>query len=537
MARVIDIVLAFAVALVCASAVFAQKPDDNYTATVASAARPLRNGQYALALRLAGEGLKTNPGNPILQGFKVRALMGLGRYEEAMTLAVRQAADHPEWPVLRLLAGDCAFQLGEPDLALGQWSLLYGRPDMAWASDAYQRSVEALVATGRRAQARALLDEAKGMRNCGHAGLLALELELMRSGVQGSRLLDQMISLDPRHKSRYAALKKLYEAVGQGSLFEEKGPSQGIVAIRLKRRRMRLAGVDFKHTCTLAFGGNLFEYAMTTGPSPGASDVYSALSVPVQVDDAGRRWFLIDSGTSAVFITRKVADTLGLEPIAPVTYANPAFGWAQKTWWVLIKKLRVGDIEFRNVPAVVIESDSGFHHEADGILPISLFRRHGVVLDLSGRKLTVVPPRTPCQRALGPGAFRLPSLWFGGEPYVRMGVQNGARRFFLLDTGANGTLLGKKYLNRMGLPVDRTESGSQVVGVVGRTYPNLVKNVALSVRGRLWKIPECYAVELEQSWPVEYCGIVGRNILRNYKVYFDYPGGEVALQPVKRKKG
>jgi predicted aspartyl protease len=480
--------------------------------------------------------LKADPGNPILAGFKVKALMGLGRYEEAISLAVREAVKHPEWPVLRLLAGDCAFQLGNPALALGQWSLLYGRPDMAWKSDAYQRSVEALLASGKRAQARALLREAEAMPNCGPAGLLALELDLTRSGPKGSRLLDRLARLDPRHRARYGALKRLYEAVGQASLFEEKGPPQSTAVIRLKRRRMQLAGGELGHARGLAFGGNVYQYTMTAGPSRSVSDVYSALSVPAEVGIAGRRWFLVDSGTSAVFITRRLADRLGLQPVAPVVYANPAFGWARHTWWVLIRKLRVGDIEFGNVPAVVIESDSGFHKEADGILPISLFRRHGVVLDQAARKLTVVPPRTPCERALGSGAFRLPSLWFGGEPYVRIGVQNGAPRFFLLDTGANGSLLGKKFLGLLGLSVDRTKSGSEVAGVVGRTYPDLVKNVSLAVGGRRWRIPECYAVELEQNWPVQYCGIIGRNILRHYRIYFDYTGGTVAVQPVPKRR-
>ncbi len=535
MTRLIRIVLAFVIALAFTSGACAQKTDDNYTRTVAAAARPLRDGRYALALRRALAGLKTDPANPILQGFRVKALMGMGRYEEAMALVVREAAAHPEWPVLRLLAGDCAFQLGKPELALGQWALLYGRPDLAWASDAYQRSVEALLATGRRAGARALLMDAETRGHCNPSGLLAQELELASSGPRGARLLDRLAGLDPRHRARYAAVKRLYEAVGAGHLFEETGPTHATTTIRLKRRRLPSAGAYCKQGCTLAFGGNLFEYGTTPGPSRDASDIYRALSAPVELGNAGRRWFVIDSGTSAVFITRRVADALGLQPVAPAAYANPAMGWAQKTWWVLIRELRVGGMEFRNVPAVVIESGSGFHRVADGILPISLFRRHGVVLDQAGRKLTVVPPRTPCRKALGPGAFRLPSLWFSGEPFVQVALQNGAARFFLLDTGASATVLGKEFLGRMGLAVDGGESGDELGGVVGEIHADFVKDVFLALGSDRRRIPECYAVRLEQNRPVTYWGILGRNILRDYRIYFDYPGGEVALQPVAGK--
>ncbi len=334
----------------------------------------------------------------------------------------------------------------------------------------------------------------------------------------------------------YASLKRLYRALGQGSFCEETGPPRGRAVIRLKRRRMLLAGGSLGYDHGLFWGGSFHAYTRTTGPSPAASDVYSALSAPVDIAGAGRRWFIVDSGTSAVFITRRVAESLGLPPVAPAAYANPAFGWARNTWWVIIRELRVGGIEFTNVPAVVIGSDSGFHSEADGILPISLFRRHGVVLDQAARKLIVIPPRTPSARALGPGAFRLSSLWFGGEPFVRLGVQDGPHRFFLLDTGANGSLLGKKFVRGLGLAVDRAGSRSRVEGVVGQTYPDMVKDVFFTVGARRWKVPECYAAKLEQTWPIDCCGIIGRNILRHYRIYFDYPAGEVALQPVPKKR-
>lgn len=502
-------------------------------AVISEAAAPLRAERYGEALKKIEAGLKTCPDNCTLQGFKVKALMGLGRYEDAMSLASVQARLHPEWPVLRLLAGDCAFQLGRPIAAIGQWSVLYGRRDLAWAVDAYQRSATALIAMGKPNEAMDLLKEAMGTLSDDIPSLLAIQCKLTRSAPEGERLLGRLIKLDKWNAEQYRRRKRLYEAAGRASLLEEDDAGRGAVTVNLRSQRLRLGGAKWEAAEPTQLGSG---YNPVTLVSSKTCDTYSAMSVPVKIDGAGRRRLFLDSGTSSVFITKKVADILGLEPVAPATFRNPAFGAEQNSWWVMIKKMTVAGIQFRNIPAVVVDSQSGIWKKSDGILPLSLFRRHGVVLDGAHRKLTILPAGAAYAEVLGAGSFRLTALWLDGMPFVLMGVQHGPDRFFLLDTGANGSYMGREALGWLGLSVEPECADHPVKGMVGMSYPDRVGEFDLVIGGRRYRVPDCYVVDLFQDGPLKYCGIIGRNVLQTFRIYFDYSTGTVAFRPYRKSK-
>jgi tetratricopeptide (TPR) repeat protein len=102
----------------------------------------LDSGKYDEALGLSDKGLKENPDSPDFGYFKVRSLMGLGRFMEAARIVLPLAGKYPGRPEFRFLAGQCALDMGLVPQAVQTWSALY--TNKAWADVAYRRSGRAL---------------------------------------------------------------------------------------------------------------------------------------------------------------------------------------------------------------------------------------------------------------------------------------------------------------------------------------------------------------------------------------------------------
>ena len=81
----------------------------------AETARLLREGRADDALARVEGLLSNSPGNLVNLGFKVRALLDLHRDEEAYAAVIGPATLHPEWPVLRAMAGESALAAGVPE--------------------------------------------------------------------------------------------------------------------------------------------------------------------------------------------------------------------------------------------------------------------------------------------------------------------------------------------------------------------------------------------------------------------------------------
>jgi tetratricopeptide (TPR) repeat protein len=436
------------------------------------AARLLREGRYQEALARTQKVLSSFPDNLVVEGFKVKALLELHRCDEAYAAAVGPAALHPEWPVLRVMAGESALALGRPDEAVRLWAPLYTRKDLSWAADAYLRSIRALMASGQEKRAADLLAEAYGKVPDLSTDFLWLKLSLTRSGPEGLRLADAILRADPSAAVELEPIRAAYAAVGKGELFMEQPAPNGPLGSTLDREGRQWGW----HSGTNSWS----EGFLTNADHP--APLLTAL-----LNGSERTAMVLDSGSPAMVVTRQVAQALGLKAISAA------------------------------------------------ILPLSLFKRHGVLYDFKAGRFQLVPAGTPAASALGKGSFVVPSLWIRGKPYIRVGVKGHLARFFLLDTGSAVTVLDRSYVEGAGVGSYSTRKAEVVESLLGRVTVRKIDGLDLTLGTQRVRADGCAVVNLAGQGDIDFVGLLGRDVLDGFQIFFDYSAGTVAMKPYAKR--
>lgn len=110
--------------------------------------------------------------------------------------------------------------------------------------------------------------------------------------------------------------------------------------------------------------------------------------VKVLVNNSANARFLVDTGASITAISPDLADTLGIAPSRPPLVVRlQTLGGETKASVVVIGALTVGDIEAKDVSAVVHDMPAGL----DGILGNTFLGRYSVTLNAQQGQLVVRP--------------------------------------------------------------------------------------------------------------------------------------------------
>ncbi len=480
----------------------------------------LDQDKYAEALALAEAALRANPASVDDQAYRIEALMGLDRNLEALRYAVPLAGQHPERPDLRYRVGQCACSLGMFPQAVQAWSALYTCSDKDWAGLAYRQSARTLMIQGKEQEARKLVAEALTKWPQPPVALLRYSLETDPSVAEGLKHADQLMALDPENKAEYESLKAIFAAAGEGELFQE-APLSGPVTVKLKEKSETL------NMTSLVWGRSDSEssYDMTTS---------SRVVVSALLNGTKERWMLLDSGSDLVFVSKTVVQELGLRTVSAASYLGIGYEGLKNSSWVLLKTLTVGGFSLKNVPAMVIEGNDDFWKENGGILPLSLFSAHGVLYDRRKGKVTLYPSGTRPDEALPMGSFTVKSLWYSGKPHVEVKVQDKPGLNFLLDTGAWTTFIAGQYAQELGVHVNGAAESKHTTGLSGSSLSGQANDVTLWLGPARFKLTPCQVMEISDEGGTRRYGILGRNILDLFAIYFDYRSNIVAFKAYDR---
>ena len=108
--------------------------------------------------------------------------------------------------------------------------------------------------------------------------------------------------------------------------------------------------------------------------------------VKVVVNNSAQARFLVDTGASVTAISPELADHLGIAPSRPpLVLKFQTLGGETKASVVVINALTVGDVEAKDVPAVVHEMPEGL----DGILGNTFLARYSVTVNAQQGVLVV----------------------------------------------------------------------------------------------------------------------------------------------------
>jgi clan AA aspartic protease (TIGR02281 family) len=135
-------------------------------------------------------------------------------------------------------------------------------------------------------------------------------------------------------------------------------------------------------------------------PRPAPSTEGDATSVPLQgsggvwfaevtVNDSHTTWFMIDTGATLCVLSPELADSLGIRPSPDARVVNLQTANGRTSGpLVWIPSIRLGDVEAKNVAAVVLAS-AGLRE--GGILGNSFLSRYVVTVDSERRVLHLRP--------------------------------------------------------------------------------------------------------------------------------------------------
>ena len=124
------------------------------------------------------------------------------------------------------------------------------------------------------------------------------------------------------------------------------------------------------------------------GLSVGARMVLRGYGLRVRLNDRATVTLLVDTGSSGITITRKLAEKVGAsklseQAIEGVGKSGPSVGY--KAW---LDKVMIGDLEFHDC---FVQATPREIAEVDGIIGMDIFSHYLITLDLRARKLRLDP--------------------------------------------------------------------------------------------------------------------------------------------------
>jgi predicted aspartyl protease/thioredoxin-like negative regulator of GroEL len=249
--------------------------------------------------------------------------------------------------------------------------------------------------------------------------------------------------------------------------------------------------------------------------------------------------FVIDTGAGMCVVSTAAADKIGLKPVARGGLARAVGGVGRfEIVYGFIQTLQIGDTKVDRVP-VYIRQFFNEQESVDGYIGLSVLSKYLSTVDYAGQTMTLLRgdarARAPEPSA---AAVEIPirttsSGFWSGEINVE-GVEKPVN--FIIDTGASISVVSQALAARTGMDKLAQSGRIRVYGAAGlaeNIQTVLLPRVTLGSHAR----QNVYAAVLDME-PInetagfEQTGIVGGNVLRHFRVSFDFLRGVVRLEPV-----
>jgi predicted aspartyl protease len=227
--------------------------------------------------------------------------------------------------------------------------------------------------------------------------------------------------------------------------------------------------------------------------------------------------FLLDSGASGIFIDPGVAHELGLPVYGKTTNT---IGGNYDESRTIVPDAVVGNLHMKNV-AIYVSPIDDRHPLAKvvGLLGYDFIASAIVGVNYKDETVTLYPHgSSPTQEVV----TKIPVELDDDVPRASASFEGVAGKF-LIDTGAFGTLIYNDYFQR--LPNHSNLKGTERVGFVGGVVPTAKYTIYnLDFGGVMFKNAPVVVPQSSLADFQDYDGILGRDVLVAYDLYFDYAG-------------
>ena len=255
------------------------------------------------------------------------------------------------------------------------------------------------------------------------------------------------------------------------------------------------------------------------------------------VNESDSLWFILDSGASGSVINQSTAKRLGLT-VHPGAGAHGAGGHVEGGT-VEGAKLHIGGHTIDDEPLVAIDLDKlarATGHPCDGIIGEPFWERFVVTIDYARSELLLHDPKTWQTPARG---AELPLTFHDNLPYVRArATLPGAKPVegrYLLDTGSVGSIIFDPGFVEKQHALERVARTLtiQYGGVGGRSSAPLgrIERIELGPYAIEGPLAVLRGTGSGRTSAEDTDGNIGGEILRRFRVTFDYSRKRLHLEP------
>ncbi|OZI08775.1 signal protein PDZ [Siphonobacter sp. BAB-5385] len=271
--------------------------------------------------------------------------------------------------------------------------------------------------------------------------------------------------------------------------------------------------------------------------------------VPVKVNGSDTLRFILDSGVSTILITDpKVPIVQRMKPVRKVQIAGAGEGGHLSATVMVGNSIQMGHVRGGNQNIVVLDQDILQISEyvgmpIHGIFGYELFSHFVVTIDFARKELLLEEPSHYRYKSRKGDQF--PITIEDAKPYLNaVALVDKARTVPLkvvIDTGAGHALsLDVNSRNQIPLPnkVIRTQLGRGLSGVIngslGRVEKIRIGN-KLELTNLIASFPDSLAYGMKLGRHLERQGNIGCELLRRFRVTFNYQQRYVVLKPIRRR--
>ncbi|MDQ1086255.1 aspartyl protease family protein [Siphonobacter sp. SORGH_AS_1065] len=270
--------------------------------------------------------------------------------------------------------------------------------------------------------------------------------------------------------------------------------------------------------------------------------------VPMKVNDSDTLRFILDSGVSTILITDpKVPAVRHMKPVRRVHISGAGEGSDLSATVMVGNRIQMGYMKGFNQNIVVLDHDILQISEyvgipVHGIFGYELFNQFVVTIDFSRKELILEEPSHYRYKAKKGDQF--PITIEDAKPYLNAVALVDKKRTVpikvVIDTGAGHALsLDVNSRNQIPLPnkVIRTQLGRGLNGIINGSLGRVEKIQIghLELNNIIASFPDSLAYGMKLSKTIDRQGNIGCELLRRFKVTFNYPQRYIVLKPVRRR--
>ena len=257
----------------------------------------------------------------------------------------------------------------------------------------------------------------------------------------------------------------------------------------------------------------------------GARMVLRGFGLRVRLNDRATVTLLVDTGSSGITITRKLAEKIGARKLSEqalegVGKSGPAVGY--KAW---VDKIVIGDLEFHDC---FVQATPREIAEVDGIIGMDVFSQYLITLDMPARKLRLEPMAAQSNdgEPAKPEAFSQ-TFTLGHFLLLPTEVGKKATGLFVIDSGSNANTISPELARS--IPEMRAFNSpmSGASGVVNSAFIADDATLRFARVNRSDRISTLDLHSVSKDLGIEVSGQIGFSAMENMKLTINYRDGVV----------